>query len=335
MSTPIVAPRARARGAAPRALVILLRRLLGALLVLLIVTIIIFGFVHASPGSPEQAIGGREASPEQLAAIRAAYHLDDPLPLQYLNYLRSVLSLDLGQSYSLREPVVTVITRAAMSVTIPLLLISWTLAIVIGAILGYQSARSRGGALDRIIVAFTVLGASSPAFVTGMLLTYVFGIQLRWLPVLGGGNGGLDTIYHLILPALTITTVLLASTTKFTRVRMAQILEEDQLTFARARGLSRSYLIREIFIKNSAVHLITFSGALLVTLISGLVLVEQLFGLSGIGSLLITAINNRDIPLVQGITLLIAIAVVLVNLVVDVLNYAVDPRIRQGISVPS
>jgi ABC-type dipeptide/oligopeptide/nickel transport system permease component len=335
MSTLVTVPRARARGTGRRVLGLLLRRLLGAALVLLVVTIVIFGFVHAAPGSPEQAIGGREASPDQLAAIRATYHLDDPLPLQYINYLRSLVSLDLGQSYSLREPVMTVVTRAALNVTIPLLLISWVLATVIGAVLGYQSARSRGGALDRTIVAFTVLGASSPAFVTGMLLTYVFGIQLHWLPVLGGGDGGLDTIVHLILPALTITIVLLASTTKLTRVRMAQILDEDQLTFARARGLSPIYLIGHVFIKNSAVHLITFSGSLLVTLIGGLVLVEQLFGLSGIGSLLITAINNRDIPLVQGVTLLIAIAVVLVNLVVDALCYAVDPRIRQGMSVSS
>ena len=335
MSTLVAASPATARGAVPKVLLLLVRRLVGALLVLLIVTIVIFGFVHAAPGSPEQAIGGREASLDQLAAIRVAYHLDDPLPLQYVNYLRSLVVLDLGQSYSLREPVVTVVTRAALNVTIPLLLISWVLATVIGTILGYQAARSRGGVLDRIIVGFTVFGASSPAFVTGMLLTYVFGIQLHWLPVLGGGAGGLDSIVHLILPSLTITIVLLASTTKLTRVRIAQILDEDQLTFARARGLSRRYLISNVFIKNSAVHLITFSGSLLVTLIGGLVLVEQLFGLSGIGSLLITAINNRDIPLVQGVTLLIAIAVVLVNLVVDALCFAVDPRIRKGMSVPS
>lgn len=311
-----------------------LKRLVAAVVVLLVVTILIFGFIHAAPGGPEQAIGGREATPEVLAAIREANHLNDPLWQQYWTFLTDVLRGDLGTSYSRREPVSTSIATAA-GVTIPLLLSSWVLSTVIGGALGLWSARRQGSRGDRAVIGFTVLGASSPVFATGVLLSYVFGVELGWLPTLGSGDGGMDTVTHLILPVLTTTIVLLASTTRFARVRFGQVLEEDQVTFARARGLSSRYIVRTMVLKNSGVQMITLAGSVLVAMTGGLVVVEQVFGLQGIGTLLITAITMRDIPLVQGVTLVIALMVVVINLVVDVLCFVIDPRLRKGLEVPS
>src|SRR5690606_10610757 len=160
--------------------------------VLFIVTVLIFLFIHAAPGGPEVAIAGLDATPEQLAAIRELYRLDDPLPVQYWTYISSALTGDLGTSFMLREPVADAIGRALS--------------------LGYISARERGQLLDRAIVGITVVGATAPMFATGLLISTVFGVQLRWFPFFGSGSGGLDTLYHLVLPALTMVIVMLAST---------------------------------------------------------------------------------------------------------------------------
>jgi len=325
-------PKAR-RSSTGIVLRLILTRLLTSLIVLFVVTFVIFLFVHAAPGGPELALAGVDATPEQLAAIRAAYHLDDPLVLQYFRFISGALGGDLGASITMREPVITVVSRAATSVTLPLIVMAWMLSVIPGVTLGYLSARKRGSITDRVILTATILGATAPVFAVGMFVSYVFGIQLGWLPFLGAGDGGLDTLRHLVLPAVTIAVVLLASATRVSRVRFIQVIEEDQYTFARARGLSRSYLWTRVVLKNAAVHLITWSGSLVIGLIAGLIIVEQIYGLPGIGTLLIKAIGSRDIPLIQGITLLIAIGVVLINLVVDLLCIWVDPRIRKGMEV--
>ncbi|PRZ39684.1 peptide/nickel transport system permease protein/glutathione transport system permease protein [Antricoccus suffuscus] len=321
----------RPRSQASRVLAFVAKRLLTAIMVLLVVTVLVFAFIHAAPGGPEQAIAGPDADPAQLAAIRATYGLDDPLPQQYLRFLGSLAHFDLGTSYSLHESVISAIWRAATVVTIPLLLISWFLSTTIGSLLGYFAARSRGGVLDRTIVGFAILGASSPIFATGMLISYIFGVKLGWFPFIG--VGGDESLRQLVLPGAAATVLLLASSTKLARVRFAQILDEDQVTFARARGLSPQYIAGKAILKNSAVHLVTWSGSLFVALLGGLVVVEQVFSLSGVGTLLINAISARDIPLIQGITLAIAIGVVLVNLAVDLICLAIDPRVRLGLEV--
>jgi len=306
------------------------QRLASSVVVLIVVTLVIFLFIHAAPGGPELALAGRGATPDQLAAIRTAYHLDDPLMVQYLRFVGHALTGDLGTSITMRESVGTVVSRAASTVTVPLMLMVVALSVIPGVILGYVAAHHRGGRLDRLILSGTVLGATAPVFAVGMFVSYIFGIQLGWFPFLGAGDGGLDTVRHLVLPAVTIAVVLLASATRMSRVRFTQVMEEDQYTFARSRGLSRRYLWTHVLLKNSAVHLITWSGSLLINLIAGLIIVEQIYGLPGVGTLLMKAIGSRDIPLIQGITLLVAITVVLVNLVVDLLCVWVDPRIRKG-----
>lgn len=305
------------------------RRLSSALLVLVVVSVAMFAFIHLAPGGPEQAMAGQFATPGQLAAIRHEYRLDDPLTVQYLHYASSVLRLDFGTSLMTHEPVMQSILRAA-AVTVPLMLLAWALSIVLGIGLGIVSATRRDSLIDRLIVVLTSVGASMPLFATAVILTWIFGVQLAWLPTVGGGSGGMDSLVHLILPAATIVTLALASATRVTRVSVQHILAEDHFTFARARGLGPRYLLFGEILKNAAVQLVTEAGSLLAGLVGGQIVVEAVFGLHGIGTLLTDAIAARDIPLIQAITLVVAAFIVAINLITDGLVVLLDPRIRKG-----
>jgi peptide/nickel transport system permease protein len=305
------------------------RRLLSARVVAATVSVLVFAFVHAAPGGPEQSIGGRFATAEQLDAIREQYRLDDPLWSQYGHFASSALHLDFGTSYAMREPVTDSTVRAAAT-TVPLVLVAWGTAVLLGTALGVASARRSGGPFDRGVLGFTVVGASSPIFATAILLSYVFGVELGWLPTLGEGEGGVDRLEHLVLPAVTLTIAALASLTKVTKVRVAQILEADHVTFAVARGLPHRRVLLSEVLRNSGVQLVTQAGAVLVSMISAVILVEEVFDLDGLGSLLIQAITARDIPLIQAITLFTCVFIVAVNLVVDLVCMTIDPRMRAG-----
>lgn len=305
-------------------------RLAAAAAVLLAVSVGVFLFIHIAPGGPEYALAGRLATPEKLESIRQEYGFDEPLVSQYLKYLGSLLQLDMGESFSRRTPVTDSIIDAA-EITIPLLLMTWVLSMGLGIVLGIVTAARPGSWLDRFVLGGTIVGASAPAFAVGTLFAYVFGIELGWLPVFGAGDGGLDRVRHLVLPAMTASVTLLATCTKVSRVRIGQIMEEDQMTFARARGLDRRWIMKHVVLRNAGVQLVTLSGGLLIALIAGLLIVEQVFNLPGLGSLMIASIRERDIALLQGITLLVALFVVVVNLVVDLVCMLIDPRLRAGL----
>lgn len=305
-------------------------RLAAAVAVLFAVSIGVFLFIHLAPGGPEYALAGRLATPEKLEAIRQKYGLDEPLARQYLSYLGSLVRLDMGESFTRKVAVTDSITSAA-TVTVPLMLMAWVLPMTLGIALGLLTASRPGGLVDRAVLGATIVGASAPAFAVGTLLAYVFGIKLGWLPVTGAGDGGFDRVKHLILPAVTASVILLATCTKVSRVRIGQILEEDQTTFSRARGLSRTWMLGRVVLKNAGVQLVTLSGGLLIGLLSGMLIVEQVFNLPGLGTLMFDSVRQRDIPLLQGLTLLVAAFVVVVNLVVDLVCMAVDPRLRAGL----
>lgn len=305
-------------------------RLAAAVGVLLAVSIGVFSFVHIAPGGPEYALAGRLATPEKLESVRRAYGLDEPVVQQYLDYLGSLVRLDLGESFSRKTPVMTSIAEAA-KVTLPLLAMTWVMSMVVGITLGIVTAARPGRWLDRFVLGATTVGASAPAFAVGTLFAYVFGIQLDWLPVIGAGEGGLDRLAHLVLPALTASVVLLATCTKVTRVRVGQIMAEDQMTFARARGLDRRWVMTQVVLRNAGVQLVTLSGGLLIALVAGLIIVEQVFNLGGLGTLMIDSVRERDIPLLQGITLLVSLFVVVVNLGVDLVCMVIDPRLRASV----
>jgi len=305
-------------------------RLAAAVGVLLAVSVVVFLFVHAAPGGPEYAMAGPMATPDQLAAIRLKYHLDAPLTQQYVNYLGDLLHGDLGDSFT-RKTSVTVALREAAGITVPLMVVTWALSLVLGVALGIVTASRAGGWFDRLVVSATTVGASSPAFAVGTLLAWLFGIKLGWLPVQGGGSGA-DTLAHLILPAITASVMLLAATTRFTRLRVGQILGEDQMVFARSRGLSRGWVLRNVVLRNAGVQLITLSGSLLVSLIAGLIIVEQVFNLPGLGTLMVESIHERDIAVVQGVALFASLLVVGVNLFTDLVCFVVDPRLRASLT---
>jgi len=331
MSAATVAPaRDRRTSWAPGLVRYVVGRLLAALLVLVAVSVLVFLFVHIAPGGPEDAIAAPTATEAQRDQIRDDLGLDRPLVQQYLSYAGSLAQLDFGHSYQRRTSTIDPIVDAA-AITLPLLFCAWALAMVLGIVLGVVTASRPGSALDRFVLGSTTIGASAPAFAVGTLLAWLFGIQLGWLPVLGAGDGGLDRVKHLVLPVLTASVIALASCTRFTRVRVGEILEEDQLTFAQARGLGRRWILRNIILRNAGVQLVTLSGGLLINLIAGLVIVEQVFNLRGIGSLMVESINDQDIPMVQSITLFVAVFVVLVNLAADLFCFALDPRLRAGL----
>jgi len=331
MTAAFITAQSRVAAALPAGLVrYIAARLAAAIGVVFAVSVVVFLFVHAAPGGPEYAIAGPMATPDQLAAIRVKHDLDAPLTQQYADYLGALLHGDLGDSF-MRKTSVTTALRGAAGITVPLMLATWVLSLVFGVALGIVTASRPGGWLDRLVVSLTTVGASAPAFAVGTLLAWLFGIKLGWLPVLGSGNGA-NTLAHLILPAVTASVMLLAATTKFTRVRVGQILGEDQMTFARSRGLSRRWVLRNVVLRNAGVQLVTLSGSMLVSLIAGLIIVEQVFNLPGLGTLMVESIRDRDIAVVQGVALVAAMLVVGVNLVADLVCFAVDPRLRASLT---
>lgn len=306
-----------------------MRRLAAAVAVLVIVSAITFLFIHLAPGGPEQTVGGRFATPAQLASIRAEYGLDDPLPVQYGRFASRAMQLDFGASITTREPVADAISER-MAITAPLILVSFALITAIGLALGTLAAYRRGRALDRLVVGVSLVGAGAPTFATAIVLLYVFGVELGWLPVFGDGEGVADRARHLVLPIATLTIAGVAAMLKVTRTRVVEVLQEDHVTFAHARGLRpRSILTRSV-LRSAGIQIVTQSGAILLALIAGAILVEVTFGLDGVGALFVQAISARDIPLVQAVSLLITAFIVLVNLGVDVLYLVLDPRVRAG-----
>jgi peptide/nickel transport system permease protein len=314
-----------------RSLVVFVVRRLAVLpLLLLAISFGVFSLTYLAPGSPEAALlGGRSATPEALAAIRAQYGLDKPFLEQYTTWLGNAIQLDFGRSIRSGEPVVDAIQRRA-NVTIFLTLYAFTITALLGIPLGVLAAVRKRSLADRAIVAGSVIGVSAPAFATGIILLYLFAIVLGWFPVFGQGEGWIDQLWHYALPALTLALTVMALIVKLTRTATIEALDQDYVTFARARGISGSRVLTSYALRNALVPVITASGIVLGYMLTGAVLVEVTFALPGIGSLLVQSAAFQDVPTIQGIAMLIAVMIVLVNLVTDVLYAVVDPRIRFG-----
>jgi peptide/nickel transport system permease protein len=303
-------------------------RLAVAVPLLLIISFGVFALVHLAPGDPVRALlGTRPSDPETLATLRERYHLNDPFLVQYGKWLWQVLQGDLGRSINGNRRVTSAIAERA-NVTIVLSLISTAIVLAAGVSLGVAAARRRGSRLDRAAVIFGVFGISSPAFVTGIFLLYVFGVVLGWFPTFGPGRGFLDRLWHLALPAVALALSVMAIVVKITRAAMIEELEKDYITFARARGISARRITYSYVLRNALIPVVTAAGIIVVGLLANAIYVEVTFALPGLGSLIVDAVQKRDIPLIQGTTLVFACFVVLVNLVVDVIYALIDPRIR-------
>jgi peptide/nickel transport system permease protein len=303
------------------------RRVLGLVAVLLVVSFAVFTLLYLAPGSTERTLlGTRPATPEMLAALRHEYHLDKPFLDQYALWLRGAVRLDLGRSAETAVPVTTAI-RSRLGVTLFLGLYSFVLMLAIGLVLGAVAALRRRSFVDRGIVAASTVGVSVPAFASGVVLLYVFAVAVPVFPAFGAGSGFVDRLSHLTLPAVALALAASALLIRLTRTALANVLEQDYILFARARGISRRRILFNYAFRNALIPVITAAGLLLTIVLTGAVLVESTFDLPGLGSLLVGAIGTKDIPTVQGVTLLFSFLIVAINFLVDLLYVAVDPRV--------
>lgn len=299
----------------------LARRLLGLIPMLLGVSIAIFLVLHAIPGDPAQLAAGPDAAEEDIAQIRANYGLDRPLHEQYFIYLRNLAQGDLGTSFRTQRPVAEDIART-LPATVELAAAAMLIALLLGIPAGILSALRPGSLVDTTCTAVSVLGISMPGFFLGLLMMLLFAAELGWLPPTGRGG-----IEHLVMPAITLGLPYVASFARITRSNMLDVLGEDYVRTARAKGLPRRAVVYKHALVNAAIPLVTLLGIYFGRLLGGAVIVETIFAWPGMGRYMIEAIAQRDIHVIQGTILVFALAIVLVNLLVDILYGLIDPRI--------
>jgi peptide/nickel transport system permease protein len=288
----------------------------------------IFALLYLAPGDPVRALlGTRPSDPATVELLRARYHLDEPFLVQYGRWALQLLHLDLGRSISGNRSVAGMITERA-PVTLALVLCS-TLAVVgVGVLLGGAAAFRRGTRLDSAAVMISIVGVSSPTFVTSIVLLYIFGVALDWFPTFGSGDGIVDQIWHLALPTAALAASMVAIVVKVTRAAVVKELDKDYVTFAHARGLGSTWIAFRYVFRNALIPVVTAAGVVVVGLLANALYVEVTFALPGLGSLIVDAVQKRDMPVVQAVTLVFATAVAVLNLVVDVACALIDPRIR-------
>jgi peptide/nickel transport system permease protein len=308
----------------------ILRRILSTLPVMGIVALFVFSLLYIAPGDPAAVIAGDQASPADVERIRQSLGLDRPFLVQFGSWLWHILHGDLGTSIFTNLPVSAMIAQR-IEPTFSLMAITLVLTILVAVPLGVVAAWKAGSWVDRTIMAFAVFAFSLPVFVVGYVLAYVFALQFEWLPVQGYtplAAGLWPWLQNLILPALALGTVYIALIARITRASMLEVLQQDYVRTARAKGLGQRNILFVHALKNAAVPIVTVIGIGIALLIGGAVVTESVFAIPGLGRLTIDAILRRDYPVIQGIVLLFSFLYVLVNLMVDVTYTLVDPRIR-------
>jgi peptide/nickel transport system permease protein len=330
----------------------IVRRLWQSVLTLLGLSLLIFVLIRVVPGDPVGLMfsPGMQPTQEDMDQIRRNLGLDQPIPVQYLVYLRSVVSGDLGHSYQTNTSALALILRAAPA-TIELAIAASVFAILIGTIAGIVSAVKQYSVLDYGTIVGATIGVSAPVFWTGLLLILVFSVNLQWFPVSGRinirgdfepvtnfyildtvlrGNWGdfIDALRHLMLPAFTLGFANAALIARITRSAMLEVLSQNYIITARAKGVSERVVVLRHALSNASIPVLTIIGLQMGYLLGGAVLTETVFNWPGLGSLLVSRIEGRDYPVVQGIVLVIGVAFVVINLIVDILYALVDPRVR-------
>jgi peptide/nickel transport system permease protein len=308
----------------------ILRRVLSTLPVMGIVALFVFSLLYIAPGDPAAVIAGDQASPADVERIRQGLGLDRPFLVQFGTWLWHILHGDLGTSIFTNLPVASMIAQR-IEPTFSLMAITLVLTILVAVPLGVVAAWKAGSWVDRTIMAFAVFAFSLPVFVVGYVLAYVFALQFEWLPVQGYtplAAGLWPWLQNLILPALALGSVYIALIARITRASMLEVLQQDYVRTARAKGLGQRNILFVHALKNAAVPIVTVIGIGIALLIGGAVVTESVFAIPGLGRLTIDAILRRDYPVIQGIVLLFSFLYVLVNLMVDVTYTLVDPRIR-------
>lgn len=304
----------------------ILRRLLASIPVLFGISILVFLSLHLSPGDPVRMMVGPEVaiSAEEMAQLREEFGFNDPLPVQYWRYISKAVQGDLGRSVRSNRPVTQQLMDAFPS-TLQLTIASMVVALSIGVTIGVMAAIFRNTPVDGGVMVFAVFGISMPSFWLGLMLIFLFSLRLGWFPATG--QGGLE---RLILPAITLGVAEAAIIARLTRSGLVEVLNQDYVRTARAKGLRESSVILRHALKNALIPIVTVVGLQFGALLAGAVIVETVFARPGIGQLTVDAILNRDFPTVQGAVLFFAVIYLVVNLVVDILYGYLDPRIRYG-----
>ncbi|EBE9590076.1 glutathione ABC transporter permease GsiC [Salmonella enterica subsp. enterica] len=299
-----------------------LKRLLGLIPTLLIVAVLVFLFVHLLPGDPARLIAGPEADAQVIALVRQQLGLDQPLHVQFWRYITHVLQGDFGTSMVSRRPVSEEIASRFLP-TLWLTITSMIWAVLFGMAIGIAAAVWRNRWPDRVGMTLAVTGISFPAFALGMLLMQIFSVDLGWLPTVGA-----DSWQHYILPSLTLGAAVASVMARFTRSSFVDVLSEDYMRTARAKGVSETWVVLKHGLRNAMIPVVTMMGLQFGFLLGGSIVVEKVFNWPGLGRLLVDSVDMRDCPVIQAEVLLFSLEFILINLVVDVLYAAINPAIR-------
>jgi peptide/nickel transport system permease protein len=294
--------------------------------VLLGVTLVTFVLVRSLPGDPVRVLLGPRARPDMIAATRRQFGLDEPLPVQYVFFLKNLLAGDLGRSIMYRAPVLEVIAER-LAPTFLLIAYALVLSLLLATTLATLAARNEGRLADHLVRGFCTAGLGLPGFWLGILLIMLLSVRLGWFPVSGYGENWLGHLHHLFLPALTVAIALAPVLTRNLRATLIEQMAADHAQAARSRGLTEGEVFRRHVVPNALMPTINLLGVNLGWLIGGTVVIESVFSIPGLGQLMVASIFTRDYMLVQGITLVFALTIVAVNLTVDVLTVALDPRV--------
>ena len=307
----------------------LFHRLLALLPVLLVVSVVVFCLVHLAPGDPVLVILGNDASPADVAALRQQMGLDRPFLVQFLHWFGAVLSGDLGHSLFLNTSVMSLFLQH-LTPTLALAFYAQLIALVLGLAGGVLSAWQHGRVTDRAIRALATLGMSVPGFLLGLFLIFFFAVQLRWFPVVGYRSTNADwlmNLWYLTLPAIALAFRIAALIARMTRAVMLDVMQEGFINTARAKGVPERWVLLHHTLKNALIPILTICGESFASLVTGTIVIESVFGIPGVGSLIVDSIERRDVTVIQGVVLLITVCYVLINLAVDLLSYLADPRL--------
>jgi peptide/nickel transport system permease protein len=302
-------------------------RLAGLAVTLLLTSFVVYGALYLAPGNPIAILtGGRPVSQRTITAIQAEYGLNKPFVFSYLNWLEKVIGGNFGKSIVFRENVSTLIT-ARVGTTAFLVAYAALLIIIFGVVLGVVSALRKGPA-DTAILAGTTVGIATPSFVAAIMMISVFTLGLHWFPAIGAGTGFADRLWHLTMPSAALALAGTAYVARLTRAAANEELAREHVDTARSRGIPEPLVVQRHVLRNALIPVTTVAGLTVAGLIAGSVVVENAFAVNGLGSYLVTSVEQKDFPVVQAITLLLVAAFVLVNSVVDVLYALIDPRVR-------
>ncbi len=308
----------------------ILKRLLHVIPVLLFVSVIVFSMMHLIPGDPIRIMLGSRATPETVAALHSEYNLDKPLVVQYLLWLKDVVSGDLGYSIRQKAPVTELILQR-LPATLSIGITSLCLASIISIVLGVLAAFKRNSSLDFTVMLFAVFGISTPTFWLCLLGMIIFALYLGILPSIGYvpfSQNPVEYVRHLILPVSIVTLKFTGYLTKMTRSQMVEVLGQDYVITARAKGLREVIVVGKHALKNAMIPIVTVIGLEFGFLLTSALFVEVIFGIPGVGRLVVDAITYRDYPIVQGVVLFSSLAFVFLNLIVDILYRFLDPKVR-------